>query len=438
MSVVAAAFFLLSATAAGFGVVRLVSSGLSRAETLAWSFAAGWLVQAAAVLGILAARGIPGPKKILGIEVLLLAASFAWRPRIRTRRSPPVAAHAPGVILWLATILAGAGVVLFAATALSAPMEMTDFLAIWGLKGKTIFVTSSIPARLFHDRAFEWDHPEYPLGIPLAFAALAAAMRGWDDRALALLYPATQIATVLVLWGFLRRRVSAEAGAVAGALCALCLPLYSRGNVGTAEIPVAFAFVLAATAILEAREDRSHAALARLAAASLFCASIKQEAGLFLLLASAVLLVLDRRRAWPAAAAAAFPIAGHALFLRMMRGPVARRDYDLTLLEPRRWEELVSNGGVILRRLASVEIPHALVALAVVGLFLLATGRGVADWLLLPIAAQVAIYAALGTVSAFGPLWLVAGSFSRITMALVPVLLLALAARLADFERSAA
>jgi hypothetical protein len=422
--------FLVTASAAGYAFVRLFSDGLARPETLAWSFAAGVLVQGGIVLAILAARLVPGPKKILAVEALALAASFAWRRPARRPRSSQARPQGPGWVPAILLCLAAAGILLFFAVALSAPMDATDFLGIWGLKARTIFATSSIPGSLFHDRALEWGHPEYPLAIPLSFSALASAIRAWDDRALALFYPFCQAATVFLLWGFLGRRVSPEAGAVAAALAALCLPLYSRGNLGTGEIPVALGFVLAATAAVDLRERTARHTVARLALASLFCAAVKQEGALFVLLLAGSLFALERSRGWAAAAASAVPVLAHGVLLWLLRGPVLRRDYDLTLLEPHRWAELLSRVGTVARRLATVELPRGAVPLAAIAAFLLLTRRSFADWLVLPIAMQVLAYASLCALCAFGPVWLIQTSFSRVTIALFPALLIVLGARL--------
>ena len=69
---------------------------------------------------------------------------------------------------------AGAAWLLFLVLAVSEPMWATDYLAMWGLKGKTIFETGSIPRRLFQDPALSWGRPDHPLLVPLSLAALAA------------------------------------------------------------------------------------------------------------------------------------------------------------------------------------------------------------------------------------------------------------------------
>src|SRR5262249_44457713 len=144
--------------------------------------------------------------------------------------------------------------------------------------------TTSIPKRLFQDPSLVWSHPEYPMLLPLAFASLAAELRTWDDYAMSILYPAFQAATALAVGGFLSRRVSRMSGAIGACLSAFCFPLYSAGNVGLAEIPLALGLVLLSCAALDAVEDRAGTSRARLLAGSFFCSAIKQEGTLFALL----------------------------------------------------------------------------------------------------------------------------------------------------------
>jgi hypothetical protein len=431
--------FLSTATVTGYAFVRFLRRGLSRAETLAWSFAAGLLVQAFIEVSLLAAGLLPGPKKIVAAETFLVAGCLVLHGRMRVRFPPtPRREWEPLSVSLLA--LSATGVFLFFCVAVSTPMSATDFLAIWGLKGRMIFATASIPARLFHDPAVAWAHPEYPLLLPVTFAALAAATRAWNHQALALLYPLCQLATVLALWGFLSRRVAKEAGAAAACLTALCFPLYRAGNVGTAEIPIALGLVLVASAAADALSESSAPAQARLALASLFAVSVKQEGTLFVLFIAAALLLrplATRQRPGLLWIWAALPALLHAAAMRLLRGPVARRDYDLTLLSPARWKELLSRIGTAVEHIFEVELGSAAIPIAAILLLLLATRRSFLDWLLWPLAMQVLAYVLICSLSAFGPIWLIEASFGRIVLALFPLLTLLLAARLLPARESA-
>jgi hypothetical protein len=430
MVTLAILLFVSTGTVAGYAVIHFLRLGLSRAETLAWSFATGLLLQALIEVSLLAAGLLPGPKKILAAETLIVAGCLVLRRRtsIETLPTPP-REWEPLSILFL--VLSAIGVFLFFCVAATEPLSAPDFLAIWGLKGRIIFATASIPSRLFHDPALFWAHPEYPLLVPLSFATFASAARAWDDHALAIFYPFCQIATVLVLWGFLSRRRCREAGAVAACLTAVCFPLYAASNIGMAEIPMALGFVLLACAAADGLLADSPESRFRLSIAALFSAATKQEGTLFALLLSALLFVkrgsVSRRTLW---LWAGVPAILHGVVLRLWRGPVVRRDLDLTLLAPARWGELLARLGTVWHRIFSVEARSLIVAVAVTVLFLVLTRRGCADWLALPIAGQVFSYAFLCALSAFGVLWLFEGSFRRISISLIPTAALVLGCRL--------
>ena len=210
----------------------------------------------------LAFAGGAGAGRILFADALVAGASLAVRrPRVdrprpsasgrfaRRRRACGRGGRRPGPC--------------FSVQAIAEPMWATDHLAIWGLKGRLAFLAPALKQRLFLDPALAWSHPEYPLLVPLSLAAFAGLVGAWNDQALALLWPACELGTLLALAGFLGRRVSRSAGAGAAALTALCFPLYGALNVGTAEVPLAFAFVLVCCALLDILEvdspNASHA-----------------------------------------------------------------------------------------------------------------------------------------------------------------------------------
>jgi hypothetical protein len=435
---------LAAATAAGWVVSRPLLLG-TRREKLAWALASGLLLQAVALATLLALRIRPTGARLLLLEALAAGISLlADRPG-RGAPTPSSAAPRPGGPAWLSAALlavAAAAWLVFALESLGDGMWATDFLAFWGYKGKIISLTSEIPRRLFQDPALYFAHREYPLLVPLSFASLAAFVGRWNDQALALLYPACALATLCALSGFLERRVSRLAGASAAVLAALCAFLYKAGNAGTAEIPFALSLVLAASAAIdwmerEADDDRraeNRAGAWRLALASLFCATLKQEGSLFVLLLAAVVWLRMRREnrgrlAATGLVALATPAAAHWLLLFALRGNQTRRDFDFTLFEPARWRELPALFALVAGRFVRIGWTEALVPILAILVLFFVTKRGVGEPLLPVFPAQILFYAVAFTVSSFDPLYAIDGAFRRITMSLFPAFTLVLCSR---------
>jgi hypothetical protein len=416
------ALLLLAAGAGSLLVVRSAGE-LTLEETAGWSLGAGALLLACVYALLLSVHASPGPKKLGAI--LALPAGIAVM-----RRAPSHRTGAPysGVALALAAA-AAAGLALYAIQACAEPLWSTDFLAIWGLKGKTIYSTGGVPGRLFRDPALAWSHPEYPLLVPFLMAGFSAATGGWNDEALGLVFVLGQIATVLVVAGFCRRRGSPRAGALAAMLVAFWYPLYRAFNTGLAEIPFALSLVLLATAAADGSPARS-------ALAALLCVATKQEGTVFALLVAGTLALRrsasrDRRRSALAIAA----VAGlHAAAMILARGTLHDRDFTFAVLAPSHAAELVGRLGRVASALAATWTPAGWLGFAcLAGIFLL-TRRAREDFLLLPLAAQASIYLGACALSAYDPAWQLRSAFFRIAATLGPALVLAVGCRLAREE----
>jgi hypothetical protein len=422
----------LAGSAVGWAVSRLFTGGLTRPEKVAWSFAAGLLVQAILFLIVVSIRPGRAVGPLLVLDAALVAASVLTRRPASTHFPRlPQAGH-PLVVALLAT--AAIAWLIFLVSAISEPMWATDYLAMWGLKGKTIFETGFIPRRLFQDPALAWGRPDHPLLVPLSLATLASLSGGWNDQALALLFPLCELATILGVWGFLARRESPLAGASAAALVSVCFPLYRAVNAGLAEIPLAFALVLASCAFFDALGTGSRSAMTRLFLASFLSAWIKPEGTLFVLLLAGVLWVRQRTRlvdTWKSGGwALVAPPVLHASLMFFLARPIPPRDFDPTFFEPRRWSELLSRFGSVLARILGTEVPRVWVPLLAIGIFLLLTRRGLADPLLAVFALQILGYLAAFSISSYDPMWKVDSSFQRIVATLYPALALVLGARM--------
>jgi hypothetical protein len=440
MSLVAAfarvALGLAAASAAGFAVSRGFTAGLTRRERAAWSLAAGLLVQAVCLVALYAAGWKPGAANLLLLEAVVAGAALvlargkgSGAARLATPRGPRSAVA-------VLALVAAAAWLAFCVGALSDAMWATDFVAFWGYKGKVVFLTSGIPRRLFTDPALYFAHREYPLLVPFSLAALASWIGEWNDQALALLYPVCELATLLALSGFLERRVSRFSGALAAALASLCFFLYRPANAGTAEVPFALGLVLvccAAGDVLGVEGPAGAAELARLCLAGFFCACLKQEGTLFVfLLAGALwwaLRAAPSRLRWLSTLALVVPPSLHWLALYVLRGNQTRRDFDLTLFEPRRWLELPALFALVVGRMLGTEARQNAAALLAIAAYLLVTRRGRLDALLPVFAVQLLCYAIAFSVSSFDPMYAIDGAFRRIVMSLFPALTLVLCAR---------
>jgi hypothetical protein len=424
---------LAAATLAGAAISRGFTSGLTRRERVAWSLVCGLLLQVLCLLVLLLFGIRPRAASLLLLEGVAAAAGWAYGRRYHGPVEARLRGRTPRRVVFLLASIAALAWLVFLVGSLADGMWATDFLANWGYKGKIVFLSSEVPSRLFEDPALYYTNRSYPLVVPLTFAALAAFAGEWNDQALALIYPASALATLLVLSGFLERRVSRLAGLTAATLSALCFFLYRPANAGTAEVPLALALVLACAAAGDVLQGQPGAApLARLAVAALFCAGVKQEGTLFvLLLAAAIALRPREARAASrrfAAAALLLPVVLHWATLYLLRGSPGHREFDFTLLEPRRWAELPALFALVFGRLLGTEARQNAVPLLAVAVFLAVTRRGALDSLLPVFGAQLLCYA-IEPVFSINPMWAIDSAFSRIVMTLFPAFTLVLGAR---------
>jgi hypothetical protein len=252
-------------------------------------------------------------------------------------------------------------------------------------------------------------------------AAFSAAAGSWNDEALGLLYAAWQIATLLVIAGYCRRRSSARAGALAAALVAFWYPLYKAFNTGLAEIPFAFALVLLCAAVADG-------SVARCAVSTILCVATKQEGAVLVAFVALVALAALKFRRSAVVIAVAAVI--HGLALRLGRGPLHDRDFSLSFLRPAHADELLRRGIRILGALFDVwGVFSILGILCLVGLFL-AGSRSREDFLLVPLGGQLLLYLGACALSVYDPVWQLNSAFFRIAAALMPAVGLVLGCRI--------
>jgi hypothetical protein len=432
VSLLAVAGILLATAAIGSGVAdALVPRGLAwREERLAWGFAAGLAILGGSVGLAFALHSTPG-----WLWFLLLSAIVGLPARlVRFRREAPApppseGGRIAGILLAIVIV----GIALYALRALTEPMWANDYVAIWGFKGKTFFAERHIPDRLFRWQALSFSHPEYPLGLPLLYAGIAFLLGRWDDHAMALLFPFLQVATLLLLYGWLRRRGADRTLALAAAvLLSQFEPLYRAFTTGMAEVPLSFGVLLLGTALSDRIERTDPGASRRLALAALVCAATKNE-GLFFVAAAFLVAALSlfARKGFAARAAAilALPAALVVAAHRLIRGSLPLRDFDFTLLA--RPADLAPRIGQSLEAVVRGTPAAAWVGLAALAV-LVAAGRATpAGSALLALAAcGLAAYLFLPALAVEGPAWLVETAFFRTTAALAPLLAAGVTVRL--------
>ncbi|MEP6993770.1 MAG: hypothetical protein ABI968_04535 [Acidobacteriota bacterium] len=335
------------------------------------------------------------------------------------KRETPLAVGVLGALVIL-------GVAVFALQALTEPMWSNDFLAIWGLKGKTIFGSAALPARLYASSELGFSHPEYPLGLPFLYAGVSFLTGRWDDHAMALLFPLFQISTLAVLCGWLRRRgASREVVLCAAAILANFEPLYSGFLTGLAEVPLAFGLLLFGTALCDAADPRDRGALRRLALAAAVIAATKNE-GLFFAAAGCALALLfgGPRRLRLALTALPSALLVHSLHLAW-RGRLPLRDLDFSSF----------SFGRLGEALASATRLPGLIGIAGLGLGAVLIFLGSPDAcsrrLLALAACGCAAYLVLPAFAVRGPEWLIQTTLLRTCAGLAPLVGAAIARRYA-------
>jgi hypothetical protein len=249
------------------------------------------------------------------------------------------------------------------------------------------------------------------------------------------LFPFLQAATLLALFGWLRRRGSSVTLALAAAaLLAQFEPLYSAFHTGLAEIPFSFAGLLLGAAFSDVLDGTDRFAIRRLALAAFLAVSTKNE-GLLLIAAAAVLALFSSRRAAAASRSALSALLVPALLLtgigRVWKGNLPLRDFDFSYLTTR-IHELPPRVGEAIRTAFSEFVIPAWPGLLCLGA-LIGGGRSRASGnRLLALAAISALaYLLFPSLAVAGPEWLVRTSFARTVSALAPLTAAAIAVRLA-------
>ncbi|MEK6530921.1 MAG: hypothetical protein AABZ23_00325 [Deltaproteobacteria bacterium] len=101
------------------------------------------------------------------------------------------------------------------------PVSAWDSWAIWFFKAKAFYVERAVSPGFLMNSEYSYDHPEYPNLAPLSLAFVYLTAGGVEDALAKLLYPAKQLAMLVVFYCALKRVFSARPALVFTAVLSL-------------------------------------------------------------------------------------------------------------------------------------------------------------------------------------------------------------------------
>ncbi len=162
----------------------------------------------------------------------------------------------PEVILSIVILSQAAYVFTYA---LALPLSGWDAWFIWFLKGRAFFVDRTVSNGFLTNSLYAYDHPEYPLLIPLSIAWVYTAIGHVSETAAKVIFPLQFYSMLAVFYYFTRRLWGRSAGLIFTALLSLTpivlihsggFPvkigvLYAGDFVGYADLTIAMYFLSA-------------------------------------------------------------------------------------------------------------------------------------------------------------------------------------------------
>ncbi len=185
------------------------------------------------------------------------------------------------------------------------PVTGWDAWSIWFLKARAFFVDGGVTPAFLLDASYGYDHPDYPLLVPLSIMWLFTTLGEVNDIAAKILYPVQFAALLSIVYYFVKRSVGRRAALVATAVLSLSplviihaagLPvkiggLYSGDFVGYADLILSLFFVAAGGFIYLYAKDGCPGAF-RVAAVLLAIGAWTKNEGLVFAMIGALLLLL--------------------------------------------------------------------------------------------------------------------------------------------------
>ena len=186
-------------------------------------------------LGGVASRAAVAPALVLALAGVAVGVRSL---RTARRGDPSVKDSGPRALVTVGLGMAAVQVALAALTAVRAPLASFDAWSVWAFKARMFTLGGPRPG-YFRDPITLHTHPDYPLNLPLAEAALFHVPGALGAILAGLLGPACLAALLLLFYAGLTRLYGRPVAALAtGALsCVPALPLQASG--GDADVPLA-------------------------------------------------------------------------------------------------------------------------------------------------------------------------------------------------------
>jgi hypothetical protein len=217
-------------------------SAASRATVLAEMLGLGWALGMALFTSFLFALylgGALGTATTWGALALALAAVASGAGALaRTRRTGADTERGPGAVIAVGLALATAQVAFATWMTLRAPLSYWDSWTTWGFKAR-MFALGGPPLSYFRDGNSGFIHPDYPLNLPLAEAALLRFGGPLGLPLAGLLGPACLLALLLLVYSGLSRVYGRSTAALATGTLALVPDLAHWAAMGYADVPLA-------------------------------------------------------------------------------------------------------------------------------------------------------------------------------------------------------
>jgi Dolichyl-phosphate-mannose-protein mannosyltransferase len=217
-------------------------SAAGRATVFAEVLGLGWALGMALFTSLLFVLYLGGALSTAttwaALALTLVALASGAGALARTRHDGADAERSRGVVVAVCLALAAAQVAFATWMTLRLPLSYWDSWTTWGFKAR-MFALGGPPLSYFQDGYTSFTHPDYPLNLPLAEAALLRFAGPLGLPLAALLGPACLLALLLLVYAGLSRLYGRSMAALAAGTLAFVPDLAHWAAMGYADVPLA-------------------------------------------------------------------------------------------------------------------------------------------------------------------------------------------------------